>query len=105
MPWGWVFLRFVDMRPERAEEVIRMVTPILQKVLPISKHLHVDFLVNTHKHKDQQIEEFDLNSETPPTLHSRRVHAFATFVEQAFRGTVEKLKFGCFNEKKRRRGK
>jgi hypothetical protein len=82
-----------------------MVTPILKVVLPISKNLHVDYLVHTHEHQDRQIKEFDLNSETPPTLHSRRVHAFATFVEQAFGGKVEKLKFGCFNEKKRRRGK
>ena len=82
-----------------------MVTPILNAVLPISKQLHVDFLVDVHKHKDQQIEEFDLNLETPPTLHSRGVHAFATFVKQAFGGKVETLMFGCFNEKKRRRGK
>ena len=82
-----------------------MVTPILNAVLPISKQLHVDYLVDIHEHKDQQIEEFDLNSETLAKLSSRRTRAFATFVEQAFRGTVEKLKFGCFNEKKRRRGK
>ena len=81
-----------------------MVTPILTAVLPISKQLHVDFLVDIHEHQDRQIKEFDLNSETPPTLHSRRVHAFAKFVKQAFGGTVEKLNFGCFNEKKRRRG-